>query len=209
MARSILEDVRSLKTDGALHTLTHHNIYPTSDALGDWLRRHGGTDGEQRAMRVNTHLLNFTADTELTLDIDATIIQADKGDATVAYEGARGYHPLLGIIADNAMIAASEFRYGNESPQAGLEQFIKQCQQTTNNRIRYIRSDSAGYNSDLINYCTDKSLLFTITADHDSAVMHAVENIPKSAWKRAKTTAGNQTEWQAPLQLRSRALWTV
>jgi len=39
-----LEDVRSLQADEALQSLTEKRSYPSSDALGDWLRRTGGRD---------------------------------------------------------------------------------------------------------------------------------------------------------------------
>jgi hypothetical protein len=193
-----LEDVRSLQSDISLQDLLHHTHYPTSDALGDWSRRNGGTDGEQRAMTVNRYLHTYTTDRELTLDVDGTIIEADKGDGTKAYEGTRGYHPLLGIIANNAMIAASEFRFGHHSPQVGIPEFIDRCQFCTNHHIKYVRIDSAGYNHDVINYCThpDHALYFTITADHDVAVMHAVYQIPKTAWKQGKNADGTPAQWE-------------
>ena len=36
-----------------------------------------------------------------TLDIDALIIEANKGDAVKTYKGQSGYQPMLDIIADN------------------------------------------------------------------------------------------------------------
>lgn len=73
-------------------------------------------------------LLTLNTETNLTLDIDATIIEADKGDGTMSYKGIRGYQPLLGIVASNGIVAGSQFRYANESPQAGLVDFIHQCE---------------------------------------------------------------------------------
>ena len=53
-----LEDVRSLETDTALQELTEKTSYPSSDALGDWLRKYGGKAGEQKLWSVMSQLLN-------------------------------------------------------------------------------------------------------------------------------------------------------
>ena len=41
-----LEDVKDFERDEAYELMTGREHYPTSDTLGDWLRRQGGTDGE-------------------------------------------------------------------------------------------------------------------------------------------------------------------
>jgi hypothetical protein len=46
MSRPSLEDVRLFEDDEAYKEMAEIMHYPTSDALGDWLRRHGGPDGE-------------------------------------------------------------------------------------------------------------------------------------------------------------------
>ena len=43
-----LEDIRLFEDDEAYKELAEVKHYPTSDAIGDWLRRHGGADGERR-----------------------------------------------------------------------------------------------------------------------------------------------------------------
>jgi hypothetical protein len=59
-----------------------------------------------------------------------------------------------------------------------------------------IRSDSAGYNSEVINYCFDNNLRFTITADHDCAVMESVSKIPESEWDRGINDDGSTASYQ-------------
>ena len=191
-----LEDVRDLAADEAYQELTEHEGYPTSDAIGDWLRRHGGREGEQRLWSVIALLLTLNTESPLTLDIDTTIIEADKGDATTAYDGRRGYQPLLGIIASNGLVAGSEFRYGNESPQGGLVKFVHHCEQRMPDRIRIVRSDSAAYNSEFFNDCFACHRLFTVTADQDAAVMAALANIPESAWKQGVYDDGTIAPWE-------------
>jgi hypothetical protein len=49
-------------------------------------------------------------------------------------------------------------------------------------RLRF-RSDSAGYQSDLVKLCEEHDAQFTITARKDAAVLEAIGAIPKKAWR--------------------------
>ncbi len=51
--------------------------------------------------------------TTATIDHDGTIIEAHKHDALVAYEGTRGYQPLVAVWAEQQLVVADEFRDGN------------------------------------------------------------------------------------------------
>jgi len=48
-----------------------------------------------------------------TVDQDATIIESRKREALRAYEGERGYQPMLAVWAETNVILADEFRDGN------------------------------------------------------------------------------------------------
>jgi hypothetical protein len=54
--------------------------------------------------------------TTATLDIDATVIACDKRAAKRAYDGNRGYQPVLALWAEQDVIVADEFRDGNSLP---------------------------------------------------------------------------------------------
>ena len=58
----------------------------------------------------------------------------------MAYEGTRGYQPLVGIIAENGVIVGSRFQQGNTSPQQDLEGFITTCQENCGHRITHARA---------------------------------------------------------------------
>ena len=179
-----LEDVRLFEHDEAYKEMVDCGHYPTSDALGDWLRRHGDRDGEKRLWSVIASLIRtMSGGSGLTLDIDGTIIEADKGDGKMSYKDIRGYHPLVGACCDTGLFVGSYFQYGNAVPQESLVDFIHQCVKNHPGTFSTVRSDSAGYNSAVINDCFDNNRRFTITADHDIAVMRAIHEIPENAWK--------------------------
>lgn len=192
-----LEDVRLFENDDAYSALTEHDGYPSSDAIGDWLRRHGGPDGERRLWTVMNNLLNtMTGGSSLTLDIDGTIIEADKGDAEMSYEGLRGYHPLLGACTELGLFVGSRFQQGNAAPQEELVSFIHECEKNLPGRFTTVRSDSAAYNSAVINDCCARHRRFTITADHDTAVMERVRKIAKNAWQQGRNPDGSKADYQ-------------
>ncbi|MBU2444687.1 MAG: hypothetical protein KJ666_03815, partial [Bacteroidetes bacterium] len=102
-----LEDVRHLMSDEAFQELLSDMKLPTSDAIGDWLRKYGGKQSEVKMFEVNKQLLVGLPKQGEILDIDATIIESDKGDSQKTDKGdsqktdkgSYGYQPLLDIDA--------------------------------------------------------------------------------------------------------------
>ena len=54
----------------------------------------------------------------VTLDFDATLIEAHKQDAEFTDEKFPGYDPLLCFVAETGMVLRGLFRPGNASPSA-------------------------------------------------------------------------------------------
>jgi len=60
-----------------------------------------------------------------------------------------------------------------------------------------LRSDSAAFNHHVINYCVENGLQFSITADHDPAIMEVIRAIPESDWIEGKNDDdGSPTGYQ-------------
>lgn len=194
-----LEDIRLFENDEAYKEMAEIQHYPTSDAFGDWLRRNGGPDGERRVWTVLSSLIQsgiVGGGSGHTLDIDGTLIEAEKGDAEMTYKGFRGYHPLLGGCVDDGLFTGSLFQQGNLSPQQGLVDFITQCRMNAPGLFSTVRSDSAAYNHHVMNYCFENSLRFSITADRDVAVTEAISKIPESDWIEGKNADGSPAGYQ-------------
>ena len=187
-----LEDIRLFENDEAYKEMAEVKHYPSADAIGDWLRRHGGSDGEKRLWTVTSSLIQtMTGGSRKTLDVDGTLIEADKGDAQMTYKGFPGYHPLLGGSVELGLFVSSLFQQGNLSPQAGIVDFIGQCVKNSPGTFSTVRIDSAGFNHYVINYCFEKGLRFTITADHNPAVMDVINRIPENEWKKGINEDGS------------------
>ena len=188
-----LEDTRQIRDDHGLREVLPLERIPSSDACGDWLRNMGITGGLSGLAKVHKKLLKrgmkYDGLTGYTLDIDATGICAEKQSAKMTYKGFKGYMPIVGHLAENGLVVGDEFREGNESPSARNLSFIKHCarQMPKGKTIRALRSDSAAYQAEIINYCEQEGIQCAIGADLDEAVVGAIGAIPKGDWKPYKS----------------------
>jgi hypothetical protein len=184
-----LEDTRQIRTDEGLREILPLERIPSSDAFGNWLRNMGVSGGLSGLERVNQRLLKramkYDGITGYTLDIDATGIEAEKQTAKMTYKGFKGYMPIVGHLAENGVVVGDEFREGNVAPATRNLTFIKYCvrQMPKGVRITALRSDSAAYQAEIINYCEGHGMQFAIGADLDKAVLMAIEAIPKDDWQ--------------------------
>jgi hypothetical protein len=184
-----LEDIRQIRADEGLREILPLERIPSSDALGDWLRNMGENSGLYGLEKVNRRVLKramkYDGITGYTLDIDATGIEAEKQTAKVTYKGFPGYMPIVGHLAENGLVVGDEFRDGNVSPASRNLTFITYCvrQMPKGKRVAFLRSDSAAYQAEIINYCEDNSIQFAIGADCDKAVLTTIKAISKDGWK--------------------------
>jgi hypothetical protein len=175
-----LEDTRQIRDDEGLREILPLERIPLSDAFGNWLRNMGSTGGLSGLERVNRTLLKrgmkYDEISGYTLDIDATGIEAEKQSAKMTYKGFKDYMPMVGHVAENGLVLGDEFRAGNVAPAARNLTFIKHYvrQLPTGKSITALRSDSAAYQADIINYCEQKGIQFAIGADLDEAVLGAI-----------------------------------
>src|ERR1035441_8735071 len=91
-----------------------------------------------------------------TLDMDATLVESHKRQAHHCYKGFKAYQPLNCWWAEQGVMVYSEFRDGNVP--AGHEQLrvLKTCLgegAALGVTKVCLRSDSAGYQQDLLVYC--------------------------------------------------------
>jgi hypothetical protein len=178
-----LEDLREIRDDTPLRDLIGLDRIPSTDAVGDWLRRMGSGPGLAGLGSVNRVLIDRVlgpdSRTDYTLDIDATLIEAEKRDARFTYKGFKGYAPMVGHLAENGLVLLDEFREGNDSPQSRNLDFLKSCvsRMPEGKRISRFRADSAAYQAKLIDYCIDNGVEFAVGADLDEAVQKSLSSV--------------------------------
>lgn len=182
-----MEDIRILADDKGLEKLLGAP-FPSPDALLDFLGQfHDPKCWEGRPLEkkawvapesaglraleaVNTKLVARGADrsvTQATIDHDGTIIEAHKLDAKVAYEGTRGFQPLVAVWAEQQLVVADEFRDANV---AGGEDPLSSVKRAFANLPTWVverrfRADSAAYYTPLLKYLVEEKIGFAISAD--------------------------------------------
>jgi len=126
---------------------------------------------------------------DATLDMDATLVATEKADALFSYERYRAYQPFNVWWAEQELMLHTEFRDGNVP--AGFEQLrvLKEALAMLPEGVKnvYLRSDTAGYQHDLLRYCekTNHSrfgrIEFAIGCDVTKEFKKAVAEV--EAWK--------------------------
>lgn len=192
-----LEDLRELRAEQEVLKELGLEAVPDAGTVGDWLRRQGAA-GAEALQEVNQQLVRSCLEAEgeeVTLDVDATEIEAEKQEAEWTYNHVQGYMPMLGYVS--GVCVGYEFREGNQSPGAGILEFARNCERALpEGKKIYFRSDSAAYQAAVINHYSQPGRSFTITADLDAAVKREIRNLPETAWTAYRTADDIATDRQ-------------
>jgi hypothetical protein len=199
-----MEEVRILSEDKGLEKLLGAP-FPSPDALLDFIatfhdpqclkKRPRGkkawvppeSEGLRALEAVNRELIGRGAQrsvTQATIDHDGTIIEAHKREATVAYEGTRGFQPLVAVWAEQQLIVSEEFRDGNV---AGGEDPLSSVRRAFANLPawvveRYFRADSAAYYTPLLKYLVGQKISFAISADMTKELRACCVAVAEEHW---------------------------
>jgi hypothetical protein len=128
---------------------------------------------------------------EATLDMDASIVETTKQNALFSYQGNQSFQPLSVRWAEQDLVVHSEFRDGNVP--AGYQN-LRVFQETLamlpeGVQKVYLRSDTAGYQKDLLSYCAEGQnerfgvIEFAIGADVTVEFRKAVAEVKKEEWQ--------------------------
>jgi hypothetical protein len=183
-----LDDISLLQGDEGLGALL--GDFPASNTIGEVLRRFSGTAvyrlgevGFQTAVKV----IRAKALKQVTVDIDAYMVESQKKDVQMNYEGEWGYEPVMASCGELKMPLAGLFRPGNASPMANLagllERVIEGLKQAMPSVEVQVRSDSAAYQAGVVRVCHGQKVHFTITARKDDAVLETIRSLESEDWR--------------------------
>jgi hypothetical protein len=211
-----MEDVRILSQDKGMEKLLGAPL-PSPDALLDFIgtfhdpqcfqerppEKKAWVPPESEGLRgleaVNRELIARGADRSIrqaTIDHDGTIIEAHKRDATVAYEGTRGFQPLVAVWAEQQLIVAEQFRDGNV---AGGEDPLSSVRRAFANLPpwvveRYFRADSAAYYTPLLKYLVREKIGFAISADMTKELRGCCTAVAEQYWGVLEEREGERVD---------------
>jgi hypothetical protein len=231
------EDLDQFRQDQALVLLLGHDL-PAAQTARDFLAQFHGEDlpllqeGKSSVPTESAPLLGLAkANAELvldlpcrhpvktaTLDIDATVIACDKRAAKRAYDGNRGYQPVLALSAEQDVIVVDEFRDGNSLP-SGLTRWVPAG--SGNRRVVekaiaalpggidkiYLRGDSALYEHDLMRRLDEQAIGYAISADMSPQLAECIARLPPDHWKPDQEETDAIREWAEINYLPSDGVW--
>jgi len=134
------------------------------------------------------------APSELTIDLDATLISAhsDKEGAAGNFKGGYGFHPMLAYGDQTGEALAGELRPGNAGSNTAADQITvaeQALQQIPAEHIQTIelllRVDSAGATHELLDWARAGRIRYSVGYDLTDQVRTAILNTPDGAWVAA------------------------
>lgn len=127
----------------------------------------------------------------LTIDLDATLIgsHSEKEGAAGNFKGGYGFHPMLAYGDQTSEALAGELRPGNAGANTAADQIAvaeQAIQQIPAEHIQTIglllRVDSAGASHELLDWCREGRISFSVGYDLTETVRTAILEIPDSDW---------------------------
>jgi hypothetical protein len=222
------EDLDQFRQDQALALLLEHEL-PAAQTARDFLAHFHVEDlpllqdGKASVPAEAAALLGLAkANAELvldlqcrrptktaTLDIDATVIHCDKRAAKRAYDGNRGYQPVLALWAEHDVIVADEFRDGHAPAGSGNLRVVEKALAALPAGIAKIdlRGDSALYQHDLMRFLDERAIGYAISADMSPQLAECIAALPEDQWRRDQDEADAVREWAEVNYLPSDGIW--
>lgn len=215
-----LEDMERLREDEGLEALVGYKP-PAPETARQWLDRfhEEGLMSERPARgsflstesgglaglrTVNKRVLEAYVeakrpDKEVTLDVDAHLVETSKANAQYCYEGHKAYQPMVVCWAETGLVPRDEFREGNVPASKDIRRVVDEAYQALppgewNVRVR---SDSAAYEPEgILDHWHGRGWEFAVSADMSPQLRGAIEELAEQEWHAWKTEAkGAVREW--------------
>lgn len=135
---------------------------------------------------------------KLILDVDATLVgsHSDKEHARGNYKGGYGFHPMLCYLDGSDGALDGILRPGNAGSNTGADQTkaielaLQQLPESCMIESLLVRGDSAACVHELIDFCRDANMRFSVGHDLDGEVREAIAKLPEDAWVPAISQDG-------------------
>lgn len=135
---------------------------------------------------------------EVTLDVDAQLIETSKANARYCYDGYKAYQPIEVSWAETMLVLGDEFRDGNVPASKDTIRVVDEAYQMLPAgewRVK-VRSDSAAYDQKVLDHWNSNSWGFAVSADMSPQLKREIERLPDNAWQLWKSEKGGVLrEW--------------
>jgi hypothetical protein len=141
---------------------------------------------------------NLKPGRELTLDVDAQLIETNKANARYCYEGYKAYQPIEVSWAETMLVLGEEFRDGNVPASKDIKRIVDEsfAMLPPGEWEVKVRSDSAAYEQDILDHWDSRRWGFAVSADMSTQLRQEIERLPADAWHTWKAEkSGMIREW--------------
>ncbi len=135
---------------------------------------------------------------EVTLDVDAHLVETTKANALYCYDGRKAFQPIEVEWAETGLVLTEEFRQGNVLAGRDIKRVVDEAFEmlpAAEWKVK-VRSDSAAYQQDVLDHWHGQGWHFAVSADMSIQLRQAIEALPADAWQMWYTEqAGMIREW--------------
>lgn len=130
------------------------------------------------------------APAQAILDVDASLLGAhsEKEEAAGNYKGGFGFHPMLCYLEGSEAALDGILRPGNAGSNTGADQVeaveaaLEQLPASLAEGEVLLRGDSAACVHELLDFCREGGIRFSVGFDLTAPVREAIGKVPDSAW---------------------------
>jgi hypothetical protein len=154
--------------------------------------------------RAREHVWAQTGPPErVTIEVDATLVgsHSEKEGAAGNYKGGYGFHPLMAYCDETGEALAAILRPGNAGSNtaadhiAVIEDALAHVPAELIEDIEIVvRADSAGATHEVMDFCREHRLRYSVGSELTDAVRAAILNIPEDSWIGALASDGSERE---------------
>lgn len=142
--------------------------------------------GAVRDHSVRAYVSSVRPGGEVTLDVDAHLVESSKREAMPTYEGFRGYQPMLVVWAETSLVLADEFRDGNVPAGKDLARMVDGAYASLPYReegwtVR-VRSGSAAYDQEVLDHWGGRGWKFAVSADMSRQLRAEIDKLAPQDW---------------------------
>jgi len=153
---------------------------------------------EENRRLVWAYIQNLKPGSEITLDVDTQLVETAKAEAKYCYDGYKAFQAMKVVWAETLLVLADEFRDGNVHPGKDIQRMVDEAVAILpvgEWKVK-IRSDSAAYEQELLDYWHGHHWGFAVSADMTKQLKGEIERLVDSDWHLWKTGKGGVIrEW--------------
>jgi hypothetical protein len=139
----------------------------------------------------------------ITIDVDATLVSShsEKEGAAGTFKGGYGFHPMLAYCDETGEALGAILRPGNAGSNTAADQIAVVDRSLAQVPVKLIetieilvRADSAGATHELLDYCREHRLRYTVGYELTEQVRAAILKLPEDAWAPALAADDSERE---------------